>query len=1167
MAVVCSTLAGEACTVAHCCRSGKTWIAWRFLFGDSLEGAAPPMRPHQQAALQTLRCLKKSNAAPHKLMVFSSLAVLQQFIAEYLARPSERGVLDVEQLGRVLVLCSVASSAIPLWCETLQGRSDDEEEVRLQAILRDRDRACLFLTTYESSSRIYTALRAFENEEFLEEAKRPRIDRAALDEAHNAHTPTRFFLWGGDPRSNEETTSGEEDENSSDALTPSEAGLARLGRQFPSRLYMTATPRDAMKRLPSVYGDRGTEEQWSTYTFADLVRDQRDRDLYPVPCVKEFDITVVFNGAAERIQEGAELTDRSREFCDRVSFLRNVLIGGKGRQESVERALLFHAYANHTERAARTFADPAEWQRAFDYLKETAPSLIEGWNFIRDFKIYSVIGGDGNVAEALKDFNSDDPRVHILCSCQALKEGVTLRRCDLTGYADGKRSHRDIVQSALRGVVYDPQKPEARLKLLLLVSIAGSDVDREDDVKVASEKIKACLQSGRHMDSLAAVLAALQEQDPSLSDDLRQWAASLADQTPATPATPERHITSSFEDDSPRMEPAAQEPTATNAGQNVMSTSIDIATDDVSETQASVVTSREDALRHADEAISHVPCGRRVHCNLDLDAFQWQLASQSIDDLSRELAQEVSSLTIEAMDNRHRSREDMMSLKVSCFCKLWPGTEIPKQGDKRSVPVEWLSPGADLNEVDGGVFWSNIGGNFIGDGSANITLGEPDKAKVRALPWFKAALKRLEEARTKREEFYRGSMSEQVAWLAHFWPGDEIPRQKDERWVPAELLPEGETRRAKIDGGVFWQTIIWNFTDEEKPRNARTLKEPADKERVFGLPWVRVALERVQAKRARRHSAILQQEAKKQKRTAAASDEPAPFASKRQRRARTSTDNEAHIRKDHSAATTSVVQDAWAQQPSERAQQPAAKAKVKVPSLSSRNYAAISADIRELILPEGQVECDQGGQLTVTSRAALREAGYDVARFTMLHHEWKDANIQALISLCRVATDRALVLDHWSDVEQTRLRTVDALLEAGLAQHRCYCANPDEEICWAVEARGAEAVAATFAQSLQEGGAWRSVAFDVVYGDFCYGNEEKVRADLELLLSRHDLPKPRILVYTLTGRGKGTMVERLDTIHDFLTDHGYVPALDGRLRKSRRIFAACSVATCFYRLA
>ncbi len=219
--------------------------------------------------------------------------------------------------------------------------------------------------------------------------------------------------------------------------------------------------------------------------------------------------------------------------------------------------------------------------------------------------------------------------------------------------------------------------------------------------------------------------------------------------------------------------------------------------------------------------------------------------------------------------------------------------------------------------------------------------------------------------------------------------------------------------------------------------------------------------------------------------------------------------------------------------------------------------------LEALQLEEGSVGIDEQGRPDEVGRALLAAKGYGAEAFTTLHHDWKDANLEELLALCRPATDSALFLDHWTiSAEDGRLRTTDALLRAGFEATRCYCANPDEAIVARVRERGAHAEQSTFAHALRT--TWRDRAFDVVYADFCYASAERAIGDLEALFtSGATQRRPRVLAWTLTGRAEGGLHQRLAKVHDFLERRGYRPALES-MTASWRTFGPSSVVTGFY---
>jgi hypothetical protein len=215
------------------------------------------------------------------------------------------------------------------------------------------------------------------------------------------------------------------------------------------------------------------------------------------------------------------------------------------------------------------------------------------------------------------------------------------------------------------------------------------------------------------------------------------------------------------------------------------------------------------------------------------------------------------------------------------------------------------------------------------------------------------------------------------------------------------------------------------------------------------------------------------------------------------------------------------------------------------------------------LLEEGSVQIDAKGRPDAEGVTALASKGYDAAAFTKLHHDWKDANLGELLSLSTPSSDSVLFLDHWvTSAKDKRLRTTDALLAAGFAAKRCYCANPDAAIVGQLKRRRVRAVKGTFAGALHA--IWREHTFEVVYADFCYASAEHVKADLATLFDDEGMRRrPRVLVWTLTGRAEGSLHGRLAAVHEFTCNRGYKPAL-GTMAASWRTFRPSSVVTGFY---
>ena len=483
----------------HCCRSGKTLIALKALWGYDGE-----LRPHQAKALEKFPEVLRG---PRRkcMMVFSTLPVLQQFLASTLTAAIEEDL--VPGAGSVVMVCSASEDTQGDWCRK------EVEQSKIECLLKTKERV-LLLTTYASVYKIDRALKATSTS----------LDLAVFDEAHNVHTPQRWFLWGGNKK--EDTDEKDDDSDSEEDATMqegvrkgdflcTEAGVLDLERHYPRRIYLTATPNKRMQKddrlVRRVYGDPCRE--WDVFKFSHLLKAQRE---YSKPCVKEFELRILVNGKPKDCQESAE-------FYDKVCVLREIAEAQVKISTKMSRVLMYHALASVKSgvRAAENYGDVKEWQRALSYVKRMSKGRYTKLTF-KDFKIYAVKGGDADVQEKLAEFNAktNDGKVHILCSCRVFGEGVTLERCDMTVFADGKRSPKDIVQSGLRGIKYDQKKPEDRLRILLLTNLDGQAFrEKTDPVKISEEIINA-LRSRCKMEPLALVLAVLQEEDEEFAEEV-----------------------------------------------------------------------------------------------------------------------------------------------------------------------------------------------------------------------------------------------------------------------------------------------------------------------------------------------------------------------------------------------------------------------------------------------------------------------------------------------------------------------------------------------------------------------------------------------------------------------------------------------------------------------
>jgi len=141
------------------------------------------------------------------MMVFSTLPVLQQFLASTLNTATEEGL--VPGAGSVVMVCSASDDIQSDWCRKV------EDQMKVERILQTNERV-LFVTTYASAYKIDLALRATESS----------LDLAVFDEAHSVHTAKRCFLWGGGE--GDEGDEGDEEEDDAGGATP--RGIAKSKR-------------------------------------------------------------------------------------------------------------------------------------------------------------------------------------------------------------------------------------------------------------------------------------------------------------------------------------------------------------------------------------------------------------------------------------------------------------------------------------------------------------------------------------------------------------------------------------------------------------------------------------------------------------------------------------------------------------------------------------------------------------------------------------------------------------------------------------------------------------------------------------------------------------------------------------------------------------------------
>ena len=524
--------AGLAATLHHAPRVGKTLVALAALLGWRLSSQWS-LLPHQRAALAFLheRGIADTSAPPSLgLMVFSSLVVVEQFLRSWLV-----GVTGVN----FVMVCS-ADEIEPAGAQTA-----DSASVTMILLVEDlvaRFRAqqsgaapLVVLTSYQSAHKVNAALVGADSV----------LDLTVFDEAHNVHTPSRHFLYGAS------APAALQRKSRSVPREPSAVGLEELARRYPRRLYLTGTPREAMRLYPAVYGD--VETNWHRYSYTQLLREQDAAR----PVVKLFDVCIVLNGRPAGVEE-------TPEFFDCLAVLREIASGTR----RVRRVKVYHRRARRSggsaeeksqgdsdeeddagadddaeeeiaeeTRSAEFFGGSHElWARALCYLhgRGEAPDLTA-----EALCITYVHGSlpQAEVRARLAAFNSseDDGRVHILCSCQIFKEGVTLENCDLTVYADGKRSRRDIIQSGMRALKADPQHPDARLRILLLVNLDGLEVPDGACPDEISDCINTALTKRGKMQTVAAVLEALKEENDELAEDIMDLIVRVEDRASHAP--------------------------------------------------------------------------------------------------------------------------------------------------------------------------------------------------------------------------------------------------------------------------------------------------------------------------------------------------------------------------------------------------------------------------------------------------------------------------------------------------------------------------------------------------------------------------------------------------------------------------------------------------------
>ncbi len=789
-------------TLHHAPRSGKTLVAIAAAQGWSDVDSSKhgwTLREHQREALMMLAArkvavCKEDVSSSTVIWVCSSLIVAKQLLDEWIRK------LDSIECK---VVCSLDEDSFG------GGEVVVTDESELRTLLRSkRERQLILVTSYHSVHKIHAALGDINT-------NNPSL--IVLDEAHNVHTPTRWFLWGAKKRGDTE---------------PNLNGIEALNSRYPKRLYLTGTPSDAMYKWPAVYGDEN--ESWHRCSYSNLMKIQTRLNPY----VKEFSLRIVVNGRPANTTESAE-------FFDCVTVLREA-VGNP----NIRRVKMYHRRAHRwtrridednddkssTEenpyeddddsahsfcsepqeeerRSVEFFAQADLWIRALDYLRSRGETTMPDEELV-----ISQVRGDmhqKDIQDELAAFNSDCcHKLRVLCSCQVFREGVTLERCDLTVYADGKRSRRDIIQSSMRGLKAEKDHPDKQLQILLLVSLDGFDVQRSEAAAVVcddggcaqiSRAIVETLRSRDKMETTAAVIEALKSEDDDLMNHI--IAAVILQKRDAVKST----------SGSSRSQDDHQEEDQSNKRQR--------RTEKIDNSRLSISVSPEllwtvggaDDLKSIQSAVANSVCIR-------LNAL---------------------------------NAKQLVSLKVDWFCRLWANdTSPPKNGEKRQPKKEWLPAGKELAaaSIDGGFFWNHISNNFIGDGSViHTVLNEEDRSKVRSLPWFDEAIQRIKHTRERRAKHYQPrSTSKKVDWFCRLWADDTSPpKHGDKRQPKKEWLPPGEELvAAPIVGGTFWNDIRNNFVGDESVMH--TVLNEEDRSKVRSLPWFDEAIQRIKHARERR---------------------------------------------------------------------------------------------------------------------------------------------------------------------------------------------------------------------------------------------------------------------------------------------------------------------------
>ena len=1019
------------------------------------------------------------------MMVFSSLVVLEQFVEDF-----HKYTADV----RAIAVCSLPE------CEHFTVAA---EVSGIKKELKSKQKV-LFLTTYDSVHKI---------DEALADLKMMPLDLAIFDEAQNVHTPKRAFLWGGEDKiDDEEEMSGHEEEGTDDGIKetfePTKDGIGRLNKLYPRRIYLTATPRDAMTKYSEVYGRQ--ERDWDTLTYSDLVEAQKG---YDKKCVKEFDVCITFNGRPSNGKNEAE-------FYDRVSVLRAAL------RRDAQRVMMYHAYA-HKEcgcRSAENFADIQAWKDAFNHLK---PREKKGKKF-RDLKIYSVTGADGekDVSEKLKDFNSKDKKMHILCSCSIFKEGVTLERCDLTVFADGKRSYRDIIQSGLRGVKYDVEKPDSRLAILILINLDGIDIAQTMNDATISESIKSALRSRDKMEGLAAVLSSLKSENHELAQYIMELAGSRA---------PRR------EDDEDEVVNAVHE--GDGGGE-------DLAPVDEPEEKERADSFDADTLE--DEGRGGIVTKTKpkkqsvLKLEMEPELLQWRIAEATLLHISQSL---ISDVIIELTTPATSPREiwERRFAELVTYKSIYKNTQVPWHWQGNKQLAIWVVTQRKFRHKGGLSADRRQRLDDIGFVWGAARAEKPDELWARRfaeLVAYKSKYKNLKVPKTsgehkqlatwvnqqrKKKNTMVASRRRKLDAIGFVWAEDV-----DERWERrfAELVAyRSKYKSASVPKNWAENRQLATWVDEQRAKRTTTMGA-ARRQKLDGIGFVWARSQRravIGFTRAARSAAGSSEtpvhasggtstRAKRVRDDITQKNRALPAASSSttsMRRSARDSSSSSSKRKRLSVKTAPLKQEVPPQKRGPKRPQ-SKERKTQLPTLEDASIA---------FQEERQQQCEDGEDTAKKKRK--KNIKYDATNFSQSHTDFKNKVLSVIVGRCSPDGRklRAAFLDDFTE-DKVTLRTTQALLDSGkFVAEDLYCANPCQQVVDGLEKKGVNAVCGVFTDACKK---WEDATFDVAYVDLCTGSADEVLKNLEAVLPR--MKPESILAYTITGRSGSDAVP--DGEHD-----------------------------------